>query len=104
MHKFNEEKHIESMIPARDKLAAYLFKKHKITFEPTDELGKNVVFKKDDKVLKICYQCFYRISGVAQLKREIGEREVEMVTVTPDMFLEDIMKSIVEWNLVPKEK
>ena len=103
MHKFNEEKHIASMIPARDKMNAFLLKKHNINFQDSDELGKNVIYTRNDKVLKISYQCFYRISGIAVLKRDISPNEVEMFTVTLDMFLNDIMKSIIEHNLVPKE-
>jgi hypothetical protein len=83
------------MTPHVEKLVADLSKKG-ITFTQDDGLG-NVVFVLDGEEQKISHWCFYRFSGIATIRKELGKNQVQLIQVTDDMFINEYMKSLIEF-------
>jgi len=101
---FNKEEHIARMKPAADKLVSQL-KKVGIEFSPTDDFGWNVVLTSKDKVVKISHHSFYRISGMACMYKDGGEKNsVETIELTDEMFMTSLMRSNIDMLFNPKTK
>ena len=96
---FNKEKHIASQEKSVIKLVNY-FNKKGVKFKPTDGNFENVIFETNDKQVKISHHSFYRYSGIATLNRDKGERDVEIIEVTDEMYLDIFMKPIIETLLL----
>lgn len=91
---FNPEKHIASMQPAVNKLAAYL-KSKGIEFSPNGG-DNNVLLTSKNKVIKISNHSFYRFSGIAVTYKEIDKNTFEVNEITDEMYLNNYMKPIIE--------
>lgn len=92
---FNKEETIATYKVSEDKLIKYLSKKG-VKFLPVDGVLPNVVFQTPTKTIKIAHHCFYRYSGLAYLQKEVGESSVEMIEVTNELFMDGIMKPVIE--------
>lgn len=95
---FDKQAHIAKMQPYANKMIAALNKRG-VTFSYTDEDRENVVFSFEVREVKIAYHCFYRISGLACVYRDVGENFSEAVEVTDEMYMNMYMKQSVEVNL-----
>jgi len=100
---FNKESHIKEMTPYVEKLVESLSKQG-ITFSPTDEHLENVIFKNDKKEIKIAHHCFYRFSGMCKIKKDGEKNTIILIDVTDDMFINQYMKSMIEFLFMDKKK
>lgn len=108
---FDKAEHIRRMTPHVEKLVSYL-KTKGITFFPTDGELENVVFKSDKKVVKIAHHCFYRFSGMCKIRKDLPQKKIknkkeknyiDLVDVTDDMFINQYMKSMIDFLFFGKE-
>ena len=102
MFEFNEQEHILKMTPHVIKLVNY-FKIKGITFEPKEGHLDNVIFRKDNIILKMSYHVFYRFSGISKIKKEV-KNEIIWVDVDDDMFINVYIKSFIEYYFEQKIK
>jgi len=98
----NYQPYIDKLKPSLNKLLLSL-QKQGIEFVENDG-NENVILKTKDKELKIWFHCFYRVSGIACIHREVGESFVEMIDMDDDMYMNSYMKAIVERVLINKKK
>jgi hypothetical protein len=98
---WNKQKQIESMSKSVNKLVEQL-EKQNIQFIGTDGELENVIFKQNDKQVKISHHSFYRYSGISVITREKKDKpnESETVPVTDEMYMQVFMKPIIETLLV----
>lgn len=101
-YNFNNQEHIKKMTPYVEKLVVYLNSKG-ITFEPTDGHLENVVLTRGDKTIKIAHHCFYRFSGIAKIRKDVGKNQIVMIDLTDDMFINTYMKSLIEFLFFGKD-
>lgn len=95
---FDKNKHIEKMQSSVNKLVAQL-KTKGIEFSPDDVNGhENVTFTTSEKTVNMSKHSFYRYSGVAVFTKDKGgnSNESETVEVTDEMYMQMIIKPIVE--------
>ncbi len=95
---FNKEAQRARMKPHVDKLVNWLRDNYQITFEPTDGQLENVIFRNEDKVLKIAHTCFYRFSGLCKIRKvkpNTKQNEYEFAEVSDDDFINSYMKSVI---------
>jgi len=83
-------------------LVEYL-KEYGIEFYSKDGTFENVVFRQDNKICKIAWQCFYRFSGLCCVqsgnvrnKKTKSKNESELMYVTRDMFISVYIRSFLE--------
>ena len=104
---FDKKKYIESCKPAVEKLLKELESK-KISFTPMDGELENVIFKQENKELKIAHRCFYRISGMCVYYKEKpgtkkGQTFVEAVPISTEDYITKYQKSLI-LNYFNKQK
>jgi hypothetical protein len=105
MDNFNKQAFITKVKPHTDKLITYL-QKNNIEFIPNDSLGKNVIFKSEEKEIVMSHHSFYGVSKMGAVRKDIGESSFIFIPVTDEMFIGGVMKSILElhFNLGKKSK
>lgn len=96
MDDFNVSTYIKKQLPIVGKLVAAL-KKEGIETSLNDGKLNNIVFMKEDKVIKISHHSFFRYSGMEFFKRENpnDKNAIMMILVTDEMWLFDIIRPIV---------
>lgn len=95
MVKFDEKEAIRKMTPYLDKVKESFTKKG-IKFKE-DIKFKNTIFFKANKEYKISYHSLYRFSGISTIhKAGKNENEVIIIDVTDEMYINSIIKPIVE--------
>lgn len=99
---FNSQEHIKKMTPYVEKLVVYLNSKG-ILFSPSDGELENIVLTKDDKVVKIAYNCFYRFSGISKVYTHTAKNQVVMSDMTDDMFINNYMRSMIDFLFFGRE-
>lgn len=96
MKDFDRQKAIKDMEYHATKLVDH-FRKQGVLFSPQDGEMNNVVFTKGKKVVKISHNSFYRFSGRAVMYKDgKNEHELSTVEMTDAMFMDIIMKPIVD--------
>jgi len=88
---------ITRLTPYINKLISYV-KTKGIEFFPKDGDMENVIFRRGEKELKIAYIFFYRFSGISAIHREKDQNQVEIVTVTDEMFVNNYLKTLVDFH------
>lgn len=92
---FDKKAQIARMQPSTCKLIKYL-EGEGISFSPTDGKHENIVLTSKDMEVKISHHSFYRYSGISVYCRDKGENLSETVEVTDEMYVQNIMKPIVQ--------
>lgn len=88
---------ITRLEPYINKLISYT-KTKGIEFFHNDGKMENVIFRKDKKELKISHIFFYRFSGISAIHKEKTENQVEIVKVTDEMFVNNYLKTLVDFH------
>lgn len=97
--EFNVEEHKLRVKLYSDKLISYL-KTKDIEFTPIDGELNNVIFKSKTKEVKISHHSFYGFSRMGAVTKQRGEKssEFDFVPVTHEMFIGNVIKSIMEFH------
>lgn len=97
---WNPEEHKRKMKVPVNKFLTYLKSKDILFwFDDTfnDEQLDNVVFMKDEKILKMSHHSFYRYSGIACTYKEgKNDNDIVPVDVTDERWLFEFIKPIVD--------
>ncbi|HRW21950.1 MAG TPA: hypothetical protein P5509_08255 [Bacteroidales bacterium] len=95
-----EEKHIKQMWPHAKKMVDKL-QQHGINFQPKDGHLDNVIFKHENKEMKIAYHCFYRFSGPCVIGKEMNkgkQKILEFVPLTDELFYSSYWYSYIMYH------